>query len=111
MNKIKTFNKLVRNKIPEIITANGSRAETKILNDYEYLKCLNEKLIEECTEVIHANDKESKSEELADVLEVIYSIADIFEIKIEEIEKIRINKKKERGGFNSKILLKNVIYD
>lgn len=60
-------------------------------------------------EVIQAKDKKSKSEELADVLEVIYSIADVFEIKIEEIEKIRINKKKERGGFNSKILLKNVI--
>ena len=109
MNKIKIFNKLVRDKIPEIIAANGSKAEIKILNDCEYLKFLNDKLLEECTEVIQANDKKSKIEELADVLEVIYSIADVFEIKIEEIEKIRINKKKERGGFNSKILLKNVI--
>ena len=109
MNKIKIFDKLVRDKIPEIIAANGSKAETKILDDCEYLKFLNEKLLEECMEVIQAKDKKSKSEELADVLEVIYSIADVFEIKIEEIEKIRINKKKERGGLDSKILLKNVI--
>lgn len=99
------INKLVRDKIPEIISANGGKTKVKFLNDDEYIHALENKLIEECSEVISAKNLESKKEELADVLEVIYSISSFFEIPFVEVEKIRESKKKSRGGFESRVFL------
>lgn len=108
MNKNrKVFNKLVRDKIPQMLQAGGGSPETLILSDDEYYTELNKKLFEECDEVVTAHDKNHLTEELADLLEVIISIAKHREINFEDIEKIRINKKEKRGGFDSKILLKS----
>lgn len=108
MNKNrKIFNKLVRDKIPEILKAGRGKPETLILNGNEYSIKLNEKLLEECNEVISADGKNHLAEELADLLEVIMSIAKHNEINFENIEKIRTAKKEKRGGFDSKILLKS----
>ena len=74
----KVFNKLVRDNIPEIILKKGGESEIRILEDAEYSDLLNKKLMEECNEVIEADDTESKKEELAD------DFADKYEGKIEE---------------------------
>lgn len=103
----KVFDKLVRDKIPEMLDKNGGETETKILNDEEYIKCLYEKLKEECNEVIEADSRKDLIEELADLHEVILSLAKAKNIGMEEIESTRIKKREKRGGFDSKIFLKS----
>lgn len=63
--------------------------------------------MEECNELINATDNLSKTEELADVLEVIYSIAKFSGISLKNLEEVRKNKKNENGGFESRIFLKH----
>lgn len=100
-----TYNKLVRDKIPEIIENSGKTANTEILTDFKYIKLLDEKLTEECEEY-----QESKEiEELADILEVIYAISKTKGVSAEELEQIRKEKEDKRGGFLEKILLKEVM--
>lgn len=99
------YNKLVRDKIPAIIIADGKQCHTKILNDADYATKLNEKLLEECSEYLESNNPE----ELADILEVVYAIASLQGITADELEKERHNKAKRRGGFEKRILLKEVV--
>ena len=103
MSKI-IYNKLVRDKIPEIIEVSGKTCETEILSDEEYLQMLDKKLDEELAEY----HQEQNIEELADLLEVIYATAKAREYSIEELEQVRVEKQKARGGFEGKILLKSV---
>ena len=70
------YNKLVRDKIPSIITNNGEIPVTRILNDEEYKTELERKLYEEYQEVINSNDKD-RLEELADMIEVIKALANL----------------------------------
>ena len=98
---IKTYNKLVRDFIPDIIEASGAKCETKILSDEEYLKMLDLKLDEELAEY----HKDQNIEELADLLELIYAATVARGYTIEELEEVRIKKAKERGGFDKKIFL------
>ena len=72
---MKIYNKLVRDRIPEIIEASGAHCETKTLNDEQYLAYLDLKMIEEMHEYQKARSDEERLEELADLLEVIYAIA------------------------------------
>lgn len=100
-----TYHKLVRDRIPEIIKQSGKQCVCSILSEEDYLLLLDQKLNEELDEY-----QESKSmEELADLLEVIHSVALARGSSIEEIEKIRIQKAKKRGGFEKRILLESVI--
>lgn len=102
-----TYNKLVRDRIPEIIEKSGKRAVTEILSDEEYMELLNKKLMEEVQEYIESGTLE----ELADIGEVMHAIMDLKGISIEEFQKVRMEKLEERGGFKEKILLKEVIED
>lgn len=95
------YEKLVRDKIPEIIKKKTNRVESHTANEKEYREKLKAKLLEEVNEFLTSE----KKEELADILEVIYAICEEKNINREEIEKIRINKLKERGGFTKKIIL------
>ena len=101
---MKIYNKLVRDKIPEIINSDGRVAVTRKLNDIEYLNELNKKLQEEVSEYLEDNNVE----ELADIVEVIYGILDFKNVSIEEFEIIRKNKVNKRGAFNKKIFLEKV---
>jgi len=96
----------VRDNIPTIIRGKGKKPITEIIvNDKEYLEYLGKKLVEESKEY-----SESKQlEELIDLMEIIYSILNHEEISFSEFEKKRLTKKKERGGFDKKILLLKVI--
>lgn len=100
----KIYNKLVRDKIPEIISSDGKDCKTEILNDTVYLEMLDKKLNEELAE--YQSDK--SIEELADLLEVIYSVTKARGYTIEQLENIRRKKAEERGSFDKKILLKEV---
>ncbi|MEH7399373.1 nucleoside triphosphate pyrophosphohydrolase [Gottfriedia acidiceleris] len=105
---MKYYNKLVRDKIPAVITRSGSTYETEVLDEKEYIEKLNEKLNEEIEEYYNATPEETVGE-IADILEVLYALAETKGISIEEIEKVRLQKKEDRGGFNDRILLKHVV--
>ena len=100
----KTYNKLVRDKIPEIIRASGKRCVVATVSDEDYLRLLDQKLEEELAEY-----QDSKAiEELADLIEVIAAAAVARGCSWEELMQIRDRKRSERGGFEDKILLLNV---
>ena len=98
------YNKLVRDKIVEIIKNNGETPAYRTLSSKEYLEELHKKLFEEANEFIEQDDKE----ELADVLEVLYAIAKVKKIDLDEVEKIRLEKRQKRGGFDKKLFLETV---
>lgn len=102
---MREFNKLVRDNIKDIIEKNGEITYTKVLDDEEYKKELNKKLLEESSEVINSKTKEELIEELADLSEVMLAIAKANDIIFEDIETKRIKKKEEKGGFEKKIFL------
>lgn len=102
------YNKLVRDKIPEKIEKNGEIPITSILNDNEYKRELEKKLYEEYNEVISASGKD-RIEELADMLEVIKSLANIEGKSLEDVIKVSSEKREKRGGFDNRIFLKKVL--
>lgn len=95
------YNKLIRDKIPAIIEQDNKQYTTRKLNDSAYSEKLKEKLLEEVDEYIESGSLE----ELADILEVLRSIANNNDVQFEEIEQIRKDKKEKRGGFEEQILL------
>ena len=101
------YNKVVRDRIPEIIETSGRTCATEILSDEEYLQMLDKKLDEELAEY----HQEQNIEELADLLEVLYATAKARGYSIEELEQVRVEKQKARGGFDKRILLKSVAED
>ncbi len=100
----KTYNKLARDRIPDIIKATGKTCTTEILSDEEYLRRLDAKLDEELAEY----HRDQNIEELADLMEVILAAAKARGCTAEELETIRVAKAAERGGFEKKILLVDV---
>ena len=104
MNEIK-YNKLVRDRIPEIIESSGKKCSTEILSPEEYLCMLDAKLDEELAEY----HKDQNIEELADLLEVIRAAAIARGYSLEDLERVRAEKAAKRGGFEKRILLKEVV--
>ena len=101
------YNKLVRDRIPEIIESSGKTCSTEILSPEDYLRMLDAKLDEELAEY----HKEQNIEELADLLEVIHAAAIARGYTLEDLEQIRAEKAAKRGGFEKRILLKEVYED
>ena len=101
---IKKYNKLVRDRIPEIIEAGGSTCVTEILSDEEYLKMVDAKLDEELAEY----HQDQNLEELADLTEVIHAAVIARGYTWDDLERVRAEKAAKRGGFEKKILLKEV---
>ena len=97
----KTYNKLVRDRIPEIIEADGNTCETEILSDDEYIKMIDEKLDEELAEY----HKDNSIDELADLLEVVRAAAAARGYSVDELERVRAEKAEKRGGFEKRIKL------
>ena len=95
------YHKAVRDKIPEIINKDGYSCNVKTLSDEEFLVEIEKKLSEEVAE--YQNDK--NPEELADIIEVIYRIAEMRGVSKEELEKIRIKKVEKRGSFKNNLFL------
>ena len=103
----KVYNKLVRDKIPEIIVGNGREPFTRILDEDEYKVELETKLMEEYNEVLLATGEE-RVEELADMLEVISSLAKLEGKSLEEVLEVKNKKCDKRGGFEKRIFLEKV---
>ena len=104
MGQIK-YNKLVRDRIPEIIEASGKNCVAEILSDEDYLCMIDAKLDEELAEY----HKDQNIEELADLIEVIYAAAKARGYTLEQLETVRAEKAAKRGIFQKKLLLKKVI--
>lgn len=100
-----SYNKLVRDKIPQIIERNEGRScKTRILDDEEYIVELNTKIQEELTEYLESGE----IEELADLEEVLRAILDSKGVSYEEFERIRLEKVKKRGAFKDRIYLEGL---
>ena len=98
------YRKLIRDKIPEIIKANGGDFKTRILNNREFEKELRDKLVEEAKETAKAKPKDLLNE-LSDILELIKTIAQVHKLDFKKIEKTRIKKRRERGEFKKRLFL------
>ena len=103
--KTTKYNKLIRDKIPEIIEKSGKQPITEILDDKAYKKHLDDKLGEELQEYLASDN----IEELADLVEVVHAIVKYKNVSLSDFEKIRIQKAVERGAFDKRLLLKEVI--
>ena len=95
------YNKLVRDNIPKIIREKGETANTRILAEDEYISCLEQKLDEEVGEY----HRDKNAEELADILEVAFALADTLGVSREELLSICAQKRQKRGGFSERIFL------
>ena len=95
------YKKLVRDRIPDIIRAHGETPITETLDDAAYMAALKAKLSEELQEFLESEEPE----ELADLMEVMYAIAEARGISVEQLESLRLKKREERGGFGERILL------
>lgn len=104
--KRRILNKLARNKIHENLASNGKGeiAITRILSDEEYFLALRDKLQEEVAEFL----AEPITDELADILQVIHSLAPLVSGSFEELEKARLAKEELRGGHDKKIFLEEI---
>ena len=99
------YHKLVRDRIPEIIEASGKTCKIEILSGEEYLRMVDAKLDEELAEY----HKDQNIDELADLMEVIYAAAIARGYTPERLDQVRAEKAAKRGGFQKRILLKEVI--
>lgn len=102
----RSYNKLVRDKVPQAIVQGGDEALTTVLEDKDdILFALDEKLDEEVCD--YQVTKEMA--ELADVLEVIHAIAEANGITYEALDELRLQKREKRGGFTKMIRLEEII--
>lgn len=100
-----TYNKLVRDFIPQVINNTGKKFSTRILDETEYIKHLKKKAFEELEEYVNTDNNKDSIEELADLLEIIHALAEYHGSSIAEVEEVRKQKAEKRGGFKEKIFL------
>ena len=102
--RVKVYNKLVRDKIPGIISDSGKVPVTLMLPGHSYLTALNNKLQEELEEYY----EDFNIGELADIQEVIDSILEFHKVSKEQFKEIQDIKRAERGSFKNRIFLQSV---
>ena len=98
------YDKLIRDKIPEIIEQSGKKCIVEVMDNDTYIEYLDQKLNEELAE--YQQDK--SIEELADLLEVMYAVVVARGYSVAELERIRLEKSEKRGAFEKRLLLKSV---
>jgi predicted house-cleaning noncanonical NTP pyrophosphatase (MazG superfamily) len=109
MNMKKIFNKLVRDKIPEIIAADKAVAKTRTLQPEEFIKELFNKAKEEIEELIKTQeDKKEVMKEIGDVYEVLDAIIANLDLSKDEILKLQAERRDKRGGFKKRIFLESI---
>lgn len=102
--QLKKYNKLVRDRIPEIIEDEGRLAKDHVLSEEEFITELDKKLSEEVKEYQEVKNLE----EMADILEVLYAICKVRGFTVEELETMRREKAEKRGGFDKRLYLEYV---
>ncbi|MEK4911263.1 nucleoside triphosphate pyrophosphohydrolase [Bacillus sp. FSL E2-8887] len=103
-----TYNRLVRDRVPEKILMSGKTYTAQKLTGQAYIQALAKIGTEEIREFASMKDREHALDSLADALEVIVSLAGAEGATIEEVERIRKQKEEERGGFTRGIYLMDV---
>ena len=101
---MKIYNKLVRDRIPEIITADDKTCEIEIVSGIKKQELLEKKLLEEVNEYL----EDKNLEELADIMEVLFGLANELAYSEEDLIKKRNEKLEKCGGFKEGIVLKVV---
>ncbi len=102
---MKVYNRLVRDKIPEIMLKDHTLPVTRVMEQDEYIEELNKKLTKEVNKYLETNN----IEEMVDVLEVIRAIIEAKDTTYEEIEDKRVKKAQKKGTFKEKIYLEKVL--
>ncbi|MCY3411337.1 MAG: nucleoside triphosphate pyrophosphohydrolase [Candidatus Heimdallarchaeota archaeon] len=102
------YNKLIRDRIPEIIRNDNKVPNLRLLNKNEFKSAVLTKFNEEIAELKESTDREDILNELADVLELIYTYGQEYNISPQEIEEKRELKEQKRGGFSKKLFLISV---
>lgn len=99
------FNKLIRDRIREIIESKGDACEVKVLDDQAFLPALQEKLVEEATELSKANSREEFLSEYADVMVVLDELASRYELSEADIKLALLESLEKKGGFKNRHFL------
>ena len=99
-----TYNKLIRDNNVKLMEDKGCKVCYEILDDKRYGEELDKKLKEEVIEFLESYN----IEEMADIIEVIYAIMEYRGTTINDVEKIRIEKRERKGAFKKRIFLKTV---
>ena len=105
MKKAIKYNKLIRDKIPEIIKDAGLTPSVKVLNKKEYLKEIKKKFIEEVKELVEAKTKKEVVNEIIDIQELIDTLVYEIDLTKSELKKQQKIKNKKRGGFKKRLFL------
>ncbi len=104
---MKEYNKLVRDRIPEIIERAGKIARWRQLNDDEFREALRAKVVEEAIELLEADDNGIRTE-LADLAEVFDAVLHAYGVSEAELSVIRAKRNAERGAFKTRTFLESV---
>lgn len=99
------YNKLIRDRIPEITKADGWISKTKVLDKPEFLNELKKKILEEAKELNKSQKEKDLINELVDIQEIIDAILKEKKIKFRIFNQIQAQKRKKRGGFKKKLFL------
>lgn len=99
---MKVYDKLVRDRIPEIIESSGNKCEIEVVSDEVALEYLYKKLNEEVSELL----EDKNLDEIADVMEVLFAIGSKYGYSEEDVLNRRNEKKDARGGFKDNLILK-----
>ena len=95
------YDKLIRDRVPEIISNSGAKYKTHIANDDEYWEKLRTKLSEKVEEFL----KDPSVDELADIVEIVHAIADFKFGGSGNVNDVKMVKFRERGGFEKRLIL------
>lgn len=101
---MRTYNKLIRDRIPEIMDAQNVDYRVTVMTDSEYRQALLDKLLEEAQEVALASPDEV-AKELADLQEVMHALMEAVGLTPEEVGEVQARRRRERGGFRNKLML------
>jgi predicted house-cleaning noncanonical NTP pyrophosphatase (MazG superfamily) len=102
------YDKLIRDRMPEVIEAEGHFCRTEILDDAAYIHALKRKLVEEADEVLKASSPDEIIAELADLCEVIDALLVASDIRREALEVVQEERRRSRGAFAKRLLLRHV---
>lgn len=105
---MKQYNKLVRDRIPEIIRKTGKTPKYHMLNNEDFIHALKRKAVEEAEELLTA-DNESLRSELADLAEVFDALLAAYGISADDVNAIRKARNAERGALTERIFLEYVL--
>lgn len=105
MKKEIIYNKLIRDRIPEITLDDGWQSTTKVLNKKDFIIELKKKILEEAKELNEGKGDKNLVEELADIQEIIDAILAEKSVKFSNFQSQKLEKRKKRGGFKKKLFL------